>query len=335
MDPLDLLAQLGHVEPADPDVLQRAAARFLAASTAERDRAGSIVPPARPGLDAPGARSRWTRARIPRSRRLSWLAATTVATAAAVTGIALVVTPHPRPAGTSADSRPHAISLTGAILAAFDTHAGDIVEISKQVTGGGAADGLTQIWLSPAHPAPGQTQHYRRLTFGSDGKPTNDVEYTYAAPASSTFVPAQDSCAMLSVPATRDQDPLGGPGGFAHSQVTWVYYPLKQWWTASAVTSTAWFAGSAQVRACLAAGVWQLAGTGELDGQRAVRILQPGGNETYWLSASTYLPMQMVAVTPGGETITLRFGFLSPTTANLARVTLAVPPGFAKEAGSP
>jgi hypothetical protein len=52
-------------------------------------------------------------------------------------------------------------------------------------------------------------------------------------------------------------------------------------------------------------------------------------------SRLTYLPMQMVAVTPGGETITLRFGFLAPTTANLARVTPTVPPGFAEEAWAP
>jgi DNA-directed RNA polymerase specialized sigma24 family protein len=37
----------------------------------------------------------------------------------------------------------------------------------------------------------------------------------------------------------------------------------------------------------------------------------------------------------GGETITLRFGFLAPTTVNLATVTAIVPPGFAKEAGAP
>ena len=47
------------------------------------------------------------------------------------------------------------------------------------------------------------------------------------------------------------------------------------------------------------------------------------------------LPMQMVALTPGGETIAFRFGFLAPTTANLGEVTPTVPPGFAKEAGSP
>ena len=317
MDPLDLLEQLGHVEPADPDVLQRAAARF------------------RTSLNAPAARSRRMRPQLPGSRRLAWLAVTIAAVAVAVTGVALALTPHPRPAATSAESRPHGISLTDAILAAFDAHAGDIVEISKQVTGGGAADGLTRIWLSPVHPAPGQIQHYRRLTFGSDGKPTNDVEYTYAAPATSNFAPSQDSCMMFSVPATRGQDPLGGLGGFAHSQATWVDYPLKQWWTASAVTSTAWFAGSAQVQACLAAGVWQIAGQGELAGQRAIRIVQPGGNATYWLSARTYLPMQMVALTPGGETIALRFGFLAPTTANLGEVTPTVPTGFAKEAGVP
>lgn len=317
MDPLDLLAQLGHVEPADPGVLQRAAARFQT------------------GLSVPAARSRRLRSQTPGSRRIAWLAATTSAVAAAVTGVALALTPHSRPAAASAEGGPHAISLTDAILAALDAHTGDIVEISKQVTGGGAADGLTQIWLSPLHPAPGQIQHYRRLTFGSDGKPTNDVEYTYAAPARSNFAPSQDSCVMFSVPATRGQDPLGGPGGFVHSRATWVYYPLKQWWTASAVTSTAWFAGSAQVRACLAAGVWQIAGRAELDGQRAIRIGQPGSNETYWLSARTYLPMEMVAVTPGGETITFAFGFQAPTTANLTRVTPTVPPGFAKEAGAP
>jgi hypothetical protein len=317
MDPLDLLAQLGHVEPADADVLERAAARFEA------------------GLNAPAARSRRMRPRRPGARRLAWLAATTAAVAAAVTGVALALTPHSRPAATSAQGGPHAIALTDAILAALDAHAGDTVEISKQVTGGGAADGLTQIWLSPVHPAPGQIQHYRRLTFGSDGKPTNDVEYTYAAPASGNFAASQDSCVMFSVPATRGQDPQGGPGGFVRSQATWVYYPLKQWWTASAVTSTAWFAGSTQVRACLAAGVWQIAGRGELDGQRAIKIVQPGGNATYWLSARTYLPMQMVALTPGGETIALRFGFLAPTTASLGEVTPTVPPGFAREAGLP
>jgi hypothetical protein len=36
MDPLDLLEQLGHVEPADPDVLERAAARILTASAGQR-----------------------------------------------------------------------------------------------------------------------------------------------------------------------------------------------------------------------------------------------------------------------------------------------------------
>jgi hypothetical protein len=317
MDPLDLLTQLGHIEPADPDVLERAAARFLT------------------GLNAPAVRSRRMLPQIPGVRRLAWLAATTAAVAAAVTGVAVALTPHSRLAATSAEGGPHAISLTDAILAALDAHAGDIVEISKQVTGGGAADGLTRIWLSPVQPAPGQIQHYRRLTFGSDGKPTNDVEYSYAAPASSSFAPSQDSCTMFSVPATRGQDLLGGPGGFVHSRATWVYYPLKQWWTASAVTSTAWFAGRAQVRACLAAGVWQIAGRGDLDGQRAIRIIQPDGNATYWLSARTFLPMQMVAQTPGGETITLRFGFLPPTTSNLGEVTPTVPPGFAKEAGVP
>jgi hypothetical protein len=40
MDPLDLLEQLGRVEPADPDVLERAAARFLTASAGQRNGAG-------------------------------------------------------------------------------------------------------------------------------------------------------------------------------------------------------------------------------------------------------------------------------------------------------
>ena len=316
LDPLDLLEQLGHVEPADPDVLERAAARILTASAGQRKGAG-------------------LRDRIPGSRRLAWLTATTAAVAAAATAIAFSVTPPPRPAGVSAETPSHTVSLTDAILAAFDTHAGDIVEISKQVTGGGAADGLTQIWLSPVHPTPGHAQRYRRLTFGSDGKPTNDFEYTYDAPASSKFVPSQDNCAMFTVPATSGQHPIGGPEHFVRSRATWVSYPLKQWWTANVVTSAAWFAGSAQVQACLQAGVWQIAGRGELDGQPAIRIAQPGGNETYWLSARTYLPMRMVALTPGGETITLRFGFLAPTTANLATATATVPPGFAKEAGAP
>jgi hypothetical protein len=51
------------------------------------------------------------------------------------------VTPTPRPAGVSAETPSHTVSITDAILAAFDIHAGDIVETSKQVTGGGLRTG--------------------------------------------------------------------------------------------------------------------------------------------------------------------------------------------------
>ena len=193
MDPLDLLEELGSVD--DPPIRtcsSGAAARCLTASAGQRKGAG-------------------LRARIPGYRRLAWLAATTAA--AAATAIAFSVTPTPRPAGVSAETPSHTVSLTDAILpAAFDIHAGDIVEISKQVTGGGAARRANPDMAVPrasdTRPRTALSEADLRLRIG---KPTNDVRIHYDAPASSKFVPSQDSCAMFTVPATSGQHPIGGP----------------------------------------------------------------------------------------------------------------------------
>lgn len=127
----------------------------------------------------------------------------------------------------------------------------------------------------------------------------------------------------------------------AGATATAVLYGSRTWWTAPAESSPP-SAGSgctggnsirlstgpgngwpALIRSQLACGAFSVVGHQEVDGIDAIRIAGPVPGFTLWVNPGTYLPVQMT-VGP----VSISFGWLAPTAANLALLHLSVPAGF-------
>jgi hypothetical protein len=335
VDPLELLELTGRVERADPEVLEHAATTFLASARSQHAGAGRAARRSERGnrVAAPWSSGRGAHGTLRRRRHLVWLTAGATVMAAVAAGVSLTLTPRPpgseararAAGGISSATMPRGASLGSAILTAFDAHAADILVFSKQATGGGAADGRTVVWLSPAESSPGELQHYRRLSLAANGTPRTDLEMSYTTPAARPFAATPDNCAEVFTPP---RSTLASTSGGIRGQATAVSYGLKQWSKGQVNITAAQFVGAAQLQTCLRAGRWDVAGRSDLNGRRVVRLVQPGGMESLWLNARTYLPVRLVARTPSGETLTFDYRFLPPTAANLADLTPVIPPGF-------
>jgi hypothetical protein len=88
-----------------------------------------------------------------------------------------------------------------------------------------------------------------------------------------------------------------------------------------------------QIRTALACGKLKVAGNGYIDGAPCIKLVEQGDGAslTYWVSRSAYLPVRLVTQFtqwPGPQTEQDDFSWLPPTRANLALVTVAIPPGF-------
>ena len=88
------------------------------------------------------------------------------------------------------------------------------------------------------------------------------------------------------------------------------------------------------VRAQLACGEFTVAGHQQVDGVDTIKIVAKQGNETLWVSPSTYLPVRLIMGLSQNEMQT-DFGWLAPTPANLAQLTLTVPAGFTQVSPPP
>jgi hypothetical protein len=76
---------------------------------------------------------------------------------------------------------------------------------------------------------------------------------------------------------------------------------------------------------------------GQIGGVDTISLTEQDG-VTIWLNATTYLPVQLVMQTDApGQEYTARFGYLPPTTANLAYLAAVIPHGFShvSVAGNP
>jgi hypothetical protein len=93
--------------------------------------------------------------------------------------------------------------------------------------------------------------------------------------------------------------------------------------------------GSARIRAALSCGQYSIAGTGWVDGVRALRLKPTQASSSrhltavLWVDASTYLPVRDV-VTVAGTSARYQddFRWLRPTPANLANLKVPIPAGF-------
>ena len=86
-----------------------------------------------------------------------------------------------------------------------------------------------------------------------------------------------------------------------------------------------------QVRTAVSCGELKADGTGTVNGVTAVKLAGNWGSGavTYWVNATTYLPVRMAMTVGSGVVMQDDFQWLPPTAANLAELNLPVPPaGF-------
>jgi hypothetical protein len=85
------------------------------------------------------------------------------------------------------------------------------------------------------------------------------------------------------------------------------------------------------IRSALSCGKLRIAGTGSVDGVRAVKLTgtEGGITETFWVNTSTYLPVRLTTVRRIGPPVVQNdFEWLPPTAANQALLIAPIPRGF-------
>jgi hypothetical protein len=314
MDGLELLSQLGHVDPADPAVVD-AALEGLARAAEQESRGGQ-----RPR---------------PRHRRQIIATAATVAvtSAAAYAGISALSSPAPvnppRAQSTAGLGGPsHApsprVPTLAAVLTAFTASSGDILMVTKTLHGEYGIVGKTDIWVSPSLPAPGTTVTSKILNFSLAGSLQSDLALTYTEPAAQ----ASAGCNEIFMRPKVALVPAAGLPG----RLTVVNYSARFWVRAAVDVRAATVPSAAALRACLASGQWSVLRHTTVDGAKAIELVTPDGSERLWVSAATFLPVRLVFSGPDVDTITFTFRFLPPTPANESALAApAIPSGFARE----
>jgi hypothetical protein len=88
---------------------------------------------------------------------------------------------------------------------------------------------------------------------------------------------------------------------------------------------------AAEIRTIVSCGLLKADGTATAGGVTAIRLASKDNSATWYVSPATYLPIRITTTQPGTGTLILQIDFqwLPPTTANLAKMNLPVPPaGF-------
>jgi hypothetical protein len=317
VDALELLRELGQVEPADEAVIESALQRLAEAV----------------GQDTP---------HIPSSRRV--IQRRGVITAAAVSALAVAGTvavagglahsDMPAPVGVtrSAAARdggaPRATSGTGpvtAILTAFAASSNDILMVTKTMSGDHGTLGPTVIWLSPAEPVPGTTVRSRILSFSLAGARQADQALTYPASATAQTTTGPGCGTIFSRPRVAFPPAAGVRGTLIA-----VSYRAHVWAKAPVAVQVATVPRTSELRTCLEDGQWYVVGHGFLAGAKVIELATAQGYERLWVSAATYLPVRLISTGPDVDTITFDFRFLPPTAANRAALVPPIPKGFAR-----
>jgi hypothetical protein len=199
-----------------------------------------------------------------------------------------------------------------AILDAFSGVAGDILYTSRR----GTADGgvVTDTWWYPVRPRVGHQVRVRADLVGADHEVTTATEWIYRQPAEAPNTAVTTRTEMIDV-RYRDR--------------TW----SRQVISAAFVSDPTFNPGG--MRELVATGVWQVAGVTRIGGQKAIKLTRHWSSsgatdrQTLWVDAGTYLPIRLIERDPNGSQ-QVDFRFLAPSAANLAKLTVTVPPGFTK-----
>jgi len=143
------------------------------------------------------------------------------------------------------------------------------------------------------------------------------------SPTPSASASCADAGFITSSRPTATSSANGGASGVSDVNVVGMMFVIGQ--PASMV---------APIRTALSCGKLKVAGYGDIDGISCVKLVEKADGVTliYWASRSTYLPVRLVTQMSGMPTEQDDFGWLPPTPANLALVTVPIPAGFTRVA---
>jgi hypothetical protein len=227
------------------------------------------------------------------------------------TGPGVTVSPA---AGRSGAPAPNPASVQLAILAAVTTARSDILYFRQSSQGTGPTVEV-QEWFWPSQPVPGRPVHM--LVVERAGL---EIETAFTA-------------------AAGDQYTAGKTTGPAITGTEVIVDPQAKTWStqrgANILPKLPTATSVMLLRGQIAAHLWTVIGATKLAGQSTIELIttRAGANglrEHLWVNARSYLPMRLVKQNWNGAGSTLQYDFeyLPATSAALATLTPAIPPGY-------
>jgi hypothetical protein len=233
-------------------------------------------------------------------------------------------------------------SLRQAILTAFHSAAGMVLESRATIVEPGGVVAHSISWIGPTLPEAGTTARYRFISMTPGGHPVSQLAEVYTA---------------------RRPDFSGLAQGFVGSGgvtriITTVDY-TRRTWTAHRTHQDAIVAladDPALLRHEVALGLWRVAGRVTIDGRRALKLewkatpatgAWAAGSagrtgqlrRTLWVDARSYLPIRQSIQLGGGPAgpfygITANYRLLPATPGNLAKLRPVIPKHFTRTPGT-
>lgn len=270
--------------------------------------------------------------RVTRHRRLAGLTAALSAAAVIGTAVAVVIAQSP---GTTAGSHPQAQALPShqvvraKLLAALSAAGGEII-YGRTVLGGRyvspTATRVTESWYYPLAAKTGQLVRSRTLSLSRDGTPQDDNGQSYLGPTEPREV-NPDEYAILATTG----------------EYTVVDYATRTWfkqhmsrvgYSLGAQFYDSDFGSASGIMNFVHNENWSVVGRTELDGRPAIELKIIYLGAYLWIDAQAYLPLRETTDF-GGYAMRVDYQYLAPTPANLAKLTVPIPPGFRRTAPSP
>jgi hypothetical protein len=232
----------------------------------------------------------------------------------------LATPPHvTQPTQQTQPSQSDAAALRSAILTAYAHADGSIAYSHLVYASGSQAVSDVQVWSYPARPRPGQLVRVRMLIKGF-----RDTEVSFVMPpAGSATVTAQ----AIDV---------------GYGERTWAQARDVTLAFTGALADPTW-----EIRPNLTSGKYEIVRRLRLGDRALIEISVPdshaaGSTSTVWVDARTHLPVKSPIDLPAKDgspaarvyffTTTAYFGYLPPTSGNLAALRPAIPAGFTRTA---
>jgi hypothetical protein len=263
-------------------------------------------------------------ARHRQRRRRAAAAITGAGSIAAVTVVivtAAAVTPG-QVGSQHAQTVAYVIGRTEAALAAVASQ--NLIQYSRQTTTGGirvdyagVPQGLSYaVWIYPGKE--------RIVGYGADGMVMADYgTVTAAGQRTTTLATYRDKTwwrQQITLPP--QVAPTPEPACEAATVVEGGAFGISDW--------------AAEIRAALSCGQYKIAGSGQVDGVHALKLVPAdpphGMSAVLWIDPSTYLPVRDVVSMSWHGTVQEDFRWLRPTAVNLARLDVPIPAGFTQVA---